>query len=95
MTITIYAANPRHIVLYKPENFTAWKRVEAEGNLLPPGNYRLANMGHIYGIPKPETIIPIVSSPTHEGAVVGGEVYAEGSTNESLMESHHVRAEFG
>ncbi len=95
MTIKIYPEDPATIVLYQPEGFAAWKRVLPEGNELPAGNNKLALMGHIYGVPKPETIVSIVSKPEHEGAIIGDEVYAEGSTVQPLFESHRARAEFG
>jgi len=63
--------------------------------VLQPGNYKLATMGHIYGIPKPETIVDIVSKPEHEGAMIGEELYGEGSADQPLIESHRARAEFG
>ena len=52
-------------------------------------------MGHIYGIPKPETIISIVSKPEHEGAQIDDTAYTENSMEQPLIETHHARVEFG
>ncbi len=95
MTITIYPTVPENILLYQSEHFGAWKRVDREGNRLLPGSYKIASMGHIYGIPKSETIVSLISHPEHKGAQIAHTEYGETSGEQPLMESHHMRVEFG